>query len=138
MNVPIMLALLALVTGGTLSFFWKVAGANQTYTPSYMLVETVVFAVVAVAIHVAQGHPFDLSYKMSGLASLGGVLAAITVFSIMLAFRMGGQGSIIFPITGLGVLVSVMLTVVVYHEHLTPTRLLGLGLGVSSIIVLSR
>ena len=138
MNTPIMLALLALVTGGTLSFIWKVAGVNQAYTPSYMIVETVAFGVVAVVIHVVQRHAFDLSYKMIGFGALGGVLAAITVFSIMLAFRLGGQGSIIFPIVGLGVLVSVMLSVVVYHEPLTPTRLLGLGLGVSSIIVLSR
>ena len=138
MNIPIMLALLALITGGTLGFLYKVAGVNQAYTPSYMIVETVAFGVVALAIHVVQRHPFDLSYKMIGLGTLGGILAAVTVFSIMLAFRMGGQGSTIFPITGLGVLVSVILALIVYHEPLTPTKLLGLGLGVSSIIVLSR
>jgi len=138
MNTPVMLAFLALFSGGLITFFWKVAGANQVYAPSYMVVETLVFCLAAVLIHLIQRHPFDLSARMTGLASLGGILAAIAVYAMLLAFRLGGQGSIIFPIAGLGVVASVMLTTVIYREPVTATKLLGLGLGVSSIIVLSR
>jgi uncharacterized membrane protein len=138
MNIPIMLAILGLFGRGLATFFWKVAGANQVYGPSYMVVETLVFCLAAVLIHLIQRHPFDLSARMTGLASLGGILAAIAVYAMLLAFRLGGQGSIIFPIAGLGVVASVMLTTVIYREPVTATKLLGLGLGVSSIIVLSR
>ena len=138
MNIPIMLAFLALFSGGLATFVWKVAGANQVYGPSYMVVETLVFCLAAVLIHIIQRHPFDLSPRMTGLASLGGILAAISVYVMLLAFRLGGQGCIIFPIAGLGVVVSVMLSTVIYSEPVTATKLLGLGLGVSSIIVLSR
>ena len=138
MNTPVMLAILALISGGLVTFIWKVAGANQVYGPSYMIVETLFFGLAAVIIHLVQRHPFILSPKMAGLGALGGILAAISVYAMLLAFRLGGQGSIIFPIAGLGVVVSVVLTILIYHEPVNPTKLLGLGLGVSSIIILSR
>ena len=138
MSVPIMLSLLALVSGGIITFIWKVAGANQAYGPSYMIVETLAFGLVALIIHLVQKHPFDLSVKMTGIAALGGVVAAITVFSMILAFRLGGEGSILFPIAGLSVIVAVILSYIVYREPVTATKLLGLGLGVISIIFLTR
>ena len=138
MNTPVMLAFLALFSGGLITFFWKVAGANQVYGPSYMVVETLVFCLAAVLIHLIQRHPFDLSTRMTGLAALGGIAGAISVYAMLLAFRLGGQGSLLFPIAGLGVVVSVILSTVIYREPVTITKLLGLGLGVSSIIVLSR
>ena len=138
MNIPIMLAILGLFGRGLATFFWKVAGANQVYGPSYMVVETLVFCLAAVLIHLIQRHPFDLSARMTGLAALGGIAGAISVYAMLLAFRLGGQGSLLFPIAGLGVVVSVILSTVIYREPVTITKLLGLGLGVSSIIVLSR
>ena len=138
MNTPVMLAFLALFSGGLITFFWKVAGANQVYAPSYMVVETLVFCLAAVLIHLIQRHPFDLSTRMTGLAALGGIAGAISVYAMLLAFRLGGQGGLLFPIAGLGVVVSVILSTVIYREPVTITKLLGLGLGVSSIIVLSR
>ena len=133
-----MLALLALISGGLVIFLWKVAGANQVYVPSYMVVETLIFCLAAVLIHLVQRHPFDLSPKLAGLGALGGIIGAISVYAMLLAFRLGGQGSIIFPIAGLGVVMAVILSYIVYHEPVTTTKLVGLGLGVSSIIVLSR
>ena len=103
MNMPILLAFIALIGGGLATFVWKVAGANQVYGPSYMVVETLVFCLAAVIIHLVQRHPFDLSTRMTGLAALGGILAAISVYAMLLAFRLDGQGSLIFPIAGLGV-----------------------------------
>ena len=138
MSMPIMLAFLALICGGITTFVWIIAGANDVYGPSYMVVETIAFGVVAVLIHIVQSHPFDLSPRMTGLASFGGIFAAVSVYAMLLAFRLGGQGSIIFPIAGLGVVVSVILSIVIFREPVNITRLLGLGLGVSSIIVLSR
>ena len=138
MNIPIMLALVTLVTFGISAFFSKVAGAHQVYVPSYMTVSSVCICLVGIAIHIVQRHPFELSAKMLGLASLGGILGGTGYFAILLAFRLGGQGSIIFPIAGLSVIVAVVLSYIVYREPMTLTKMVGLGLGVSSIIVLSR
>ena len=75
---------------------------------------------------------------MIGYGVLGGVLAGIAVYALIQAFSMGGAGSIMFPISRLGMVVSVMLAVLIYREPITVTKLIGLGLGVSSIVVLSR
>ena len=120
-----MLAFLALFSGGLITFFWKVAGANQVYAPSYMLVETLIFCLAAVLIHLVQRHPFDLSPKMTGFGALGGILAAISVYAMLLAFRLGGQGSIIFPVAGLSVIVAVILSYIVFREPITATKMVG-------------
>ena len=138
MNTSISLAVLSLFAFGIGSFLWQVAGVNQAYAPSYMIVEGLTFAMVGLIIHFVDRHLFDLSNKMIGYGMLGGVLAGIAVYALILAFSMGGAGSIMFPISRLGMIVSVMLAVLIYREPVTATKLIGLGLGVSSIIVLSR
>ena len=94
--------------------------------------------IVAIVIHLVQSHSFELSAKMSVLASVGGIVVGIGFYAMLLAFRLGGQGSVLFPIAGLGVVVATILALVVYREPLTASKLIGLGLGVSSIVVLSR
>ena len=138
MNTPIALALITLVSGGIIRFFSKVAGANEGYGPTYMLAQSIAFGSVAIVIHLVQRHPPELSYKMTGVAILGGVIGAIGIFALLLAFKMGGEGSVLFPISGLSVVVAVILSFVVYREPVTATKLLGLGLGIGSIVVLSR
>ena len=88
--------------------------------------------------HILHRHQFELPTKITLLAALGGILAAISVLLVLLAFRAGGEGSIVFPIARLGVLVTVVLTIAVYREPLTATKILGLGFGVTSILFLSR
>ena len=138
MNIPILLALVTLVTFGTNAFFAKVAGANQVYVPSFMTVTSLSLGLVGVAIHLVQRHPFELSTKMIGLGSLGGIIAGIGFYTMLLAFRMEAPGSIIFPIAALSVVVSVPLSLIVFREPITTTKLMGLGFGVTSIIFLTR
>ena len=56
MSLPIILALGGLVGFGLSNFFWKVAGINKVYPPSFMVVETLVVLTVAIAIHFFQNH----------------------------------------------------------------------------------
>jgi uncharacterized membrane protein len=138
MNTPIVLAYITLVSGGIIRFFSKVAGANEGYGPTYMLAQSIAFGSVAIVIHLVQRHPLDLSLKMTGVAILGGVIGALGIFALLLAFKMGGEGSVLFPISGLSVVVAVILSFIVYREPVTATKLLGLGLALGSIVVLSR
>ena len=138
MNTPITLAILALFSFGIGSFFTKVAAVHQAYSPSYIVVASLFTCIVAIVIHLVQSHSFELSAKMSALSSLGGIIVGIGFYAMLLALRLGGQGSVIFPISGLGMIVAVILAFVFYREPVTATKILGLGLGVSSIIILSR
>jgi len=51
---------------------------------------------------------------------------------------LGGEGSILFPIRGLSVVVAVVLSILFFKEPVTLNRLLGLTLGASAILILSR
>lgn len=136
MNIPIMLAIVGLFGFG--SFLWKVAGVNHVYGPSWMIIEGVTFAIFGAVLHLIQRHSFELSTRMTGLAALGGVLGGIAIFSMLLAFKLGGEGSVIFPIARLGLMVALIGGFVVYREPVTATKVLGVGLGLGSIFVLSR
>ena len=92
--------------------------------------------VIAIVIHLVQRHPLDLSPKMTGVAILGGGIGAIGVSALVLTFKIGGEGSVLFPIAGLAILVAVILSYTFYREPVIATKIVGLG--VSSIIVLSR
>ena len=72
---------------------------------------------------------------IGGLLGLFGSIGYVCMFY---ALNNGGAGSVVFPIVGLGVIVSVSLSAIIYQEPFTATRLLGLGLGVGSIVLLSR
>ena len=88
--------------------------------------------------HAVQKEPFYLSPRMMGLGGLCGVLAVTSYLALMIALKLGGQGSVIFPLVGLGVIVAVPLSFIFYNEPVTPTKLLGIGFGVTSIVFLSR
>ena len=133
-----MLCILALVLLGIGTFFTKIAAIHQVYSPSYMMVASLSTFIVAVIIHFVQSHSFELSAKMSVLSVLGGIIGGMGFYAILVALRLGGQGSIGFPISGLGVIVAVILAFVVYREPVSVSKLLGLGLGVSSIVLLAR
>ena len=138
MNTPILLALVALITSGIVGFLWQIAAVKHVPALSWMAVQSGAFLFGMMVIHVVQRHPFGLAPGMAGLASLTGLIGVISVFAILHALRIGGQGSIIFPITGLGVMLSAMLSFLVFREPITAAKLLGLGLGTSSIIILTR
>ena len=138
MSIPILLALVTLVTFGINAFFGKVAGANQVYVPSFMTVTSLCLGLVGIVIHIIQKHPFELSAKMVALGSIGGIIAGVGFYTMLLAFRMNAHGSIIFPITALSVIVAVPLSLIIFREPVTATKLLGLGFGITSIIFLTR
>ena len=138
MNIQIWLAVLTLVTGGVTRFFWKFGSVNEAYGPSFLLLQSLGFCLVFGAAHFIQTQPFSITPRMATFAVLGGMFGGIGLLALYLAFDLGGQGSILFPIAALTILVSVPLTSIVYREPVTATKLLGFGFGITSIIFLTR
>ena len=138
MNIPLALGFVALFSGGLALFLGKVGISNGVYIPPWSLLISLMHIGAALVIHVIQKEPFQLSPRMIGLGSLAGLLAAISYCATFYALKLGGQGSVIFPLVGLGVMVAVPLSFVFYREPVTATKLLGIGFGVTSIMFLSR
>ena len=138
MNLPIVLALGGLVGFGLSNFFWKISGMNRVFPPSFMIVETICVLLVAMAMHLIYQQPFSLSPRMAGIASLAGLSAGLAIFATLTAFRLGGEASIVSPITSLGFVVAVLLAYLFLRESITTAKLVGFGLAVAAIFLLSR
>ena len=138
MTTPIIFALVGMITAGLISFLWQVAGTDKLYLPSWMLIQSSTVAIGSIAVHLWQRNAFDLPPRMVGLAATTGIIALISVAATLYAIRMGGPGSIVFPLLSLGVVTAVPLSFIVFHEPITTSKLIGLALGIGSIVMLTR
>ena len=138
MSTPIALAISAVFLGGFMKFFWQLGMKNGVDIPSFFVVDALFMLICAFVLIFVQKHPFNLSPRMSLIAALGGIFGAASIIVIMHAISSGGEGSIVYPIVSVETAVAVILAFLVFGEPMTFTRIVGLGLGVSSIVVLSR
>lgn len=66
-----------------------------------------------------------------------GIFNFTSFFTVMNALKIG-PASVIFPIIGLNMLVTILLTVVIYHEKVTAQRLIALILSIAAILFLRQ
>ena len=138
MNVPILLAVASLVAGGLVAFTSQFGVRNGADIASFILVDAITFLALAVLVMLVTKSTFTLSGRLTWWAVLSGVFASISVFTVLYALKFGGDGSIVFPIQSLQVVVAVVLAFVVFREPVTMTKLIGLSLGIGSLLMLSR
>ena len=138
MNIPVTLAVVSLVGAGLAMFFNKVAASEGVYFPPFLMIVNVAYLIMAVVIHVTQKQAFEVTPRMIWIGLLVGMVGSVGYACMFFALQKGGAGSVVFPIVSLGVIVSVPLSMIVFREPVTATKLLGLGFGVTSIIFLSR
>ena len=138
MNVPILLAVASLVAGGLVAFTSQFGVRNGADIASFILVDAITFLALAVLVMLVTKSTFTLSGRLIWWAILSGVFASISVFTVLYALKFGGDGSIVFPIQSLQVVVAVVLAFVVFREPVTMTKLIGLSLGIGSLLMLSR
>ena len=138
MNVPILLAVASLIAGGLVAFTSQFGVRNGADISSFILVDGIVFLSLAVLMMIVTKSPFVLTGRMTWWAIVCGMFASISVFTVLYALKLGGEGSIIFPIQSLQVVVAVVLAFLVFREPVTVTKLVGLSLGVGSLLILSR
>ena len=138
MITPINLAIFALACGGLMKFFWQMGLENKVDIPSFLVIDALFMFLFTLVTYFILKQPFVLSNRMSIAAALGGVFGGAAMTAVAYAIKSGGQGSVIFPIISLETVVVVILAFIVFREPVTITKLVGLGLGITSIFVLSR
>ncbi len=138
MNVPILLAVASLIAAGLVSFTSQFGIRNGADVASFILVDAITFLALAVLVMLVTKSPFTLSGRLTWWAILSGVFASMSVFTVLYALKFGGEGSIVFPIQSLQVVVAVVLAFLVFREPVTMTKLIGLSLGIGSLLILSR
>ena len=98
MDVTIVLALVAMIGMGINGFGNKLGAAQGVYAPPFLLIINIMYCVAALVLHAVQKQTFTISSKMIGLALLVGLCGSVSYVSMFTAFKLGGEGSILFPI----------------------------------------
>jgi len=138
MSTSTTLSLIALIAFGLTNFFWKFATPSKPYQPSYLMVQGLTYIAVMVIIHIIQKQQFTLSIKLTNLAIITGICASTGAIGTFLALSSGGEGSKVFPIVGLNMVVATILSIIFFREPVTAQKLLGLLFGITSILFLTR
>lgn len=138
MDTTIFLAFVAMFGMGLNAIGNKVAATNGVYAPPFLLIINIMYCVAALALHGTQKQPFEISTRMIWLALFVGLCGSISYICMFTAFKLGGEGSILFPIRGLSVVVAVVLSAILFREPMTWNRVMGVILGSGAIFLLLR
>ena len=138
MNTTIMLATISMICAGLASFSNKIATENQILFPTYLLMTSLPYIGLILIVHNTAKEPMAFTPLSVTLGLIGGTLGCIAFYTAFTALSKGGQGSIIFPITSLQVIIPVALSYLIFKEPITLTKLSGLGFSVIALILLTR
>jgi len=138
MNNTILLATISMACAGLASFSNKIATENQILFPTYLLMTSIPYFGLILILQNTAKEPMTFTRLSVTLGIIGGALGCIAFYTAYTALSRGGQGSIIFPITSLQVVIPVVLSYLIFKEPLTLTKLSGLGFSVIALILLTR
>ncbi len=137
-RTDVLLALVAFFCLGFTDFIRKkgtVEGANPV---GYIFVETAVLLTITifVAIFLEGGLP-QVGKGSIPYALFSGVTIAIALVALMFGLRVG-EGSVVIPISRLGLALATLLSLFLLSEPVTWTKALGIAMAVGAIFLLSR
>ena len=138
MNNTILLATISMACAGLASFSNKIATENQILFPTYLLMTSIPYLGLILILQNTAKDPMSFTRLSVTLGIIGGTLGCIAFYTAYTALSKGGEGSIIFPITSLQVVIPVVLSYLIFKEPLTLTKLSGLGFSVIALILLTR
>ena len=138
MNNTILLATISMACAGLASFSNKIATENQILFPTYLLMTSIPYFGLILILQNTAKEPMTFTRLSVTLGIIGGALGCIAFYTAYTALSKGGEGSIIFPITSLEVVIPVVLSYLIFKEPLTLTKLSGLGFSVIALILLTR
>ena len=138
MNNTILLATISMACAGLASFSNKIATENQILFPTYLLMTSIPYFGLILILQNTAKEPMSFTRLSITLGIIGGTLGCIAFYTAYTALSKGGEGSIIFPITSLQVVIPVVLSYLIFKEPLTLTKLSGLGFSVIALILLTR
>mgnify|MGYP001162722349 FL=1 len=138
MNNTIILATISIACAGLASFSNKIATENQIHFPTYLLLTSLPYFVLIFIVQNNAKQPMIFTPFSVSLGLTGGILGCIAFYTVYTALAKGGDGSTIFPITSLQVVIPVVLSYLIFKEPITLTKLSGLGFSVIALILLTR
>lgn len=124
--------------------FWGAAGIFQKLATRHVSGERATLWFLLAFVPLAAGiliHDRGVQGSLSAqgwfLMALVGLLFGVGNLTLLSAFAAGGKASVVAPISGLYSIVSVPLAMLLFHEQVTRTGWIGVGLSLMAVIALS-
>jgi transporter family protein len=133
----LLFALIAFVGIGLTDFVRKKGSLEGAQPSQYLLVETLVLLGFVGAFALLTSGP---SLGIGGPVLTFAPISAVTIGIGLLALLYGlqhGQGSVVIPISRLGLSLATFLSIFLLGEPLTVTKALGIALAVAAVVLLS-
>ena len=138
MQNTILLATISMICAGLASFTNKLATENQVHFSTFLLLTSIPYLILVFVLKNTTNYSFHFNLISVSLGLIGGTLGCIAFYTVYKSLERGGEGSIIFPITSLQVIIPVLLSIIIFKESITPTKLWGLVFSIIALILLSR
>ncbi|MEM4179648.1 MAG: EamA family transporter [Candidatus Caldarchaeum sp.] len=137
-RMEVLFALIAFLCLGLTDFFRKKGAAAGANSFSYLLVETVVLLTLLPIVAVVYSGKLTLSFSGAiPYALLSGVTITVALVAMLTGLSIG-EGSLVIPISRLGLALATLLSLFFLNESITLTKVLGIGLAVAAVFLLSR
>ncbi len=133
----LLFALIAFVGIGVTDFIRKKGSLEGAQPSQYLLVETLVLLGFVGAFSLLTAGP---SLSPKGPVLTFAPISAVTIGIGLIALLYGlqhGQGSVVIPISRLGLSLATVLSILFLGEPLTVTKALGIALAVGAVVLLS-
>ena len=138
MHITLLLASISMICAGLASFTNKLATENQVFFPTFLLLTSIPYLILTYLLKTNSSQPFEFNTYSISLGLISGTLGCVAFYTVYKALELGGEGSIIFPITSLQVIIPVVLSIIIFKESITITKLWGLGFSLVALMLLSR
>jgi transporter family protein len=128
-------ALAAIFWWGLFGFLAKVGSERVSPIQMYLFFVIGMIPLVVIAIFRLR-RKVETDRRGASYGMLNGVFAGLGLLAYYAAME-GGKASIVGPVTSLYPLVTVILAVALLKERLNRVQLMGIGLAITSILILS-
>ncbi|MEM0445002.1 MAG: EamA family transporter [Nitrososphaerota archaeon] len=137
-RLDLTLALIAFLCLGLTDFVRRKGMIEGGSPTGYLLVETLVLlAILPVAALSLEGRAPEISAGFLPYALISGVTISIALLALMTGLRIG-EGSVVIPISRLGLALAAFLSILLLGESVTWTKALGIAMAIGAVILLSR
>lgn len=137
-RLDITLALVAFLCLGLTDFVRRKGMIEGGSPTGYLLVETLVLlAILPMAAMLVEGHAPKISGSLFPYALISGVTISIALISLMSGLRIG-EGSVVIPISRLGLALAAFLSLLFLGESITWTKMLGIAMAIGAVLLLSQ
>lgn len=137
-RLDIAFALVAFACLGLTDFIRRKGMIEGGSPIGYLLLEAlVVVAILPVAALLIDRRLPEMGMNLMPYAILSGVTISIALIALMTGMRIG-EGSVVIPISRLGLALAALLSLLFLGESITLTKILGIAMAIGAVILLSQ